>query len=181
MRIRREDCICIAIDIQEKLVAVMHEQEELVSESVKMLKGMRVLGIPISVTEQYPKGLGSTVEPIKSLLGKGQKYIEKRSFSIGDEPEVQRILHETQKKTVILLGIEAHICVLQTVLDLQHDGYRCVIPVDALSSRKRRDMEYAIARMQNSGAILTTVESILFELLESSDRPEFKEISKLIK
>jgi nicotinamidase-related amidase len=181
MRIRREDCICITVDIQKKLVPVMHDPLELLKQCTKLLKGMRVLGIPVVVIEQYPKGLGRTVEPIAELLGEQQKYIEKRVFSIAAEPEVQEILRKTEKNTLILLGIETHVCILQSVLDLQQQGYQCVLAVDALSSRKVLDRDVAIERMRRAGAILTTTESLLFELLESSSKPEFKEISKLVK
>ncbi len=181
MRIKREDCFCITVDIQEKLLPVMHEPQVLLEQSTKLLKGMRVLGIPIAVIEQYPKGLGRTVEPITTLLGDLQKYIEKQAFSIAAEPEIQEILKEIQKKTLILLGIETHICLLQSVLDLQKQGYQCVLPVDTLSSRKVLDRDVALTRIQKAGAILTTTESLLLELLESSAKPEFKEISKLVK
>lgn len=181
MRLKREDCICIAVDIQEKLTAVMHEKQTLIDQATKTLKGMRVLGVPIAVTEQYPKGLGHTVEPIREFLGDKQQYIEKKAFSIAGVPGVMEILEDTQKKTIILLGIETHVCMLQSVLDLQQQGYQCVLPVDALSSRKVLDRDVALGRIEREGAILTTVESLLFELLGSADRPEFKEISKLIK
>jgi hypothetical protein len=98
------------VDIQKKLVPVMHDPLELLKQCTKLLKGMRVLGIPVVVIEQYPKGLGRTVEPIAELLGEQQKYIEKREFSVAAEPEVQGILRESEKNTLILLGIETHVC-----------------------------------------------------------------------
>ncbi len=181
MRLDRNQCLCVAIDLQSSILAHMDESERVLHQSSVLLKGMRILGIPIMVTEQCPKGLGPTAKEIQDILGERQRYLPKRAFGVLDDDQFAHLLHETGKHTLVLLGIEAHICLLQSVVDLQEKGYQCVVVADAISSRGKKDAEVALLRMQKEGAILTTTESVLFELLKTSTIPEFKEISKLIK
>ncbi len=121
MRIIKDDCSALVVDIQERLFPVMHEKEHFLEKSLILLEGLKVLEIPILVTEQYPRGLGSTIEPIKLALD-AELFIEKIAFSCCDEAIYSKSLEQLGRKKVIICGIEAHVCVLQTVLDLVGGG-----------------------------------------------------------
>ena len=176
MRIDRENTTALVIDYQEKLVPVMSEKERLIHDSEILLKGLRELGIPMTITQQYTKGLGTTVTEITDAVGH-EAYIDKISFSAFDcvKEKIQG------KKFVIVCGIETHICVLQTVVDLAANGYISVVVEDCVSSRKESDKRVALQRMREEGAIVTTYESVLFELLKVAGTEESKRIQRLIK
>lgn len=180
MKLKKDDCILLLIDFQEKLMPAMKNRDELESSVVKLAKGCRILGVPILVSQQYTKGLGETVPQIKQAAGEFNP-IEKTSFSCCGEPSFLAELEKTGKKTIIAAGIEAHICVQQTVLDLLEKGYNVFLVNDCIASRNNNDKKYAQRRMSESGAIGTTFESVLFELCQHSKAPEFKEISNLVK
>ncbi len=145
-----------------------------------LLEGFRILQIPLVITEQYPKGLGPTLEPLSLLLEK-EPVIEKISFSCCGEPGVRDKLNSLKRPTIIICGIEAHVCVLQTVVDLVEQGYRAVVVEDCISSRKPEDKRVAVERMRSEGAVITTCESVLFELTGVAGTDEFKAISRLVK
>ena len=176
MRIEREKTVALVIDYQEKLVPVMAEKETLIHNSAILLAGLKMLGIPMVVTQQYTKGLGMTVSEITDAL-ESDAYVDKISFTAYDS--VKNKLYG--KKFVIICGIEAHICVLQTVVDLVAAGYVPVVVTDCISSRKANDKKIALKRMRDEGAILTTYESLLFELLKVAGTEESKKIQRLIK
>jgi nicotinamidase-related amidase len=180
MRVLRNSTAAVIIDIQERLVVHMHESDDLVINTVKLIEGLKVLQIPIILNQQYTKGLGETVKPVQLAL-ENPEHIEKLTFSCCDEPEFITRLTNTDKKFVIVAGIETHVCVLQTVVDLIAAGFVPVVVEDCVSSRKINDKKIALKRMQNEGAIITTVESILFELLRNVKDDAFKAISKLVK
>jgi nicotinamidase-related amidase len=176
----REDTRLLIVDMQEKFVPVIEEIDGVIENCVKLMQGAKILGIPISATEQYPKGLGATIPQIAEHLNKD--IPEKLDFSClnaldwaesGNEPD--------GRSRVIVAGIETHICIQQTALDLLAYGFRVIIPADAVSSRRSFDYEVALQRMAESGAVITTTESILFELCQTAAAPEFKEISRLVK
>lgn len=176
MRIIREEAAAVVIDYQEKLVPAMHKKEELIRNSQILLKGLKILGVPMCVTQQYTKGLGMTVSEIQEAAGT-KAYMDKISFSTADV-----IAEQVQgKKYVILCGIEAHICVLQTLIDLKAKGYVPVLVEDCISSRKKNDKKMAIERAIQEGAIVTTYEAVLFELLKEAGTEESKAIQRLIK
>ena len=176
MRIIREEAAAVVIDYQEKLVPAMHKKEELIRNSQILLKGLKILGVPMCVTQQYTKGLGMTVSEIQEAAGT-KAYMDKISFSTADVTAEQ-----TQgKKYVILCGMEAHICVLQTLIDLKAKGYVPVLVEDCISSRKKNDKKMAIKRAIQEGAIVTTYEAVLFELLKEAGTEESKAIQRLIK
>ncbi|NLE26265.1 MAG: hydrolase [Clostridiaceae bacterium] len=180
MRLKKEDAILVIIDFQEKLMPAIKDNEE-ISRSVEILiKGCRIMGVPIIVTQQYTKGLGDTIPSIKEAIG-DQTAIEKTSFSCCGETVFSERLIEIQQKSVIIAGVEAHICVQQTVLDLLEKGYKVFIAADCIGSRKEIDKEIALRRMENSGAVVTTGEAVLFELCGGAKTEGFKEISKLVK
>ena len=180
-RLKREDCILVAIDYQERLAPAMADRERLMEASAKLIEGFRILNLPILITQQYPKGLGQTVEEIKDAAGKDAVYLDKVTFSAwGDENFAAEFLKRS-RRTAVVIGIEAHVCEQQTVLDLLEEGFTVYVAADCVGSRSERDRDYAIQRMSQAGAIITTYESILFELLGWSKAEEFKQISALVK
>ena len=176
MRIEREQTAALVVDYQEKLVPVMYEKEQLLRCSEILLKGLKVLEIPMYITQQYTKGLGTSVQEITDAI-KDTAYTDKLSFTAYDCVKEQI----ADKKFVIVCGIEAHICVLQTVIDLKASGHIPVLVADCISSRKELDKQVALDRARQEGAIVTTYESLLFELLKVAGTEESKKIQKLIR
>ena len=180
MRIKRENCIGLVIDIQEKLFPVMAEKETLLENCKKLVEGLLILGIPIGFTQQYSKGLGETLQEISSLIHPFS-YIEKKSFSCLEEPLFAAYLEKSAKTNVLIGGIESHVCVLQTAIDLKENGYEPIVLADCVSSRHLFEKQIALQRFNLEGIRISTVESILFELTRTAYTPEFKSISKLVK
>lgn len=180
MRILPEETCCVVVDYQEKIMPTIAEKELLLANSITLLQGLRILEIPITVTAQYAKGLGENVPEIRAAAGT-EEYCDKKSFSVYGNAKVREKLQNFGRKNVILCGIEAHICVLQSVLDLAEAGYQPILVEDCVSARNLRDKETAIWRARTEGAIVTTSESLLFELTGSAEHERFGQISKLIK
>jgi len=180
MKISKDNSICLVVDIQEKLFPHMFKKEILVKNLVKLIKGLKLLNLEFILNEQYPKGLGKTIPQVKELL-ENEKINEKFTFSCYKNETVSQKLKNSNKKFVILFGIETHVCVLQTALDLIEENFIPVVVADCVSSRKESDKDFALQRLLQSGAILTTYESLLFELCETAKNPVFKEISKIVK
>jgi len=180
MRILRENSVGLVIDIQERLVPAMEENEVLVENCSKLIEGLQILGLPLLVTQQYTKGLGETIDEIKSLIPDFQ-YIEKKDFSCLGEPVFAEKLALSGARNVIICGIESHVCVLQTAIDLKESGYNPVVVFDCVSSRSFDNVDLAAERFRYEGIMMTSMESILFELTRSAGASEFKEISKLVK
>lgn len=189
-RLKKEDTVLVGIDFQERLMPAMKGGGELEAAAVKLIKGCRVLGVPAIMTQQYTKGLGQTVpaiaaaltEPVGEETGAAEfRPVEKTSFSAMGEPAFVEALEALGRKTVIIAGIEAHVCVQQTVLDLLEKGYTVFVANDCISSRSNTDKKYSQRRMGDAGAVGTTCESILFELLKGAREPGFKQISALVK
>jgi nicotinamidase-related amidase len=180
MRILKEKAVAVIIDFQERIFPAIHEHEKLSKNVPLLIEGLKALDMHIIVTEQYVKGLGPTVPEIAEKL-QGIERIEKSSFSCCDEPRFMMDLATTGKDFVIIAGIESHVCVLQTVIDLQQSGYHPVVVEDCISSRKPNDKLMAIERMRKEGVVITTYEAILFELLRHSGGETFKAISRLVK
>lgn len=182
LRINRDDLLMVAIDYQEKLMPVMYEVDKLRDKVSRLTRGLGLLKIPAIVTEQYPKGLGKTenLESFKEALG-GVTIIEKDSFSAFGASEFEPAVKTTGKNTILLCGIETHICVQQTAMDFLDRGYRVILVVDCCSSRSKEDKEIALRRMEAMGVELVTVETVLFEMIEGNKDSEFRGISKIIK
>ena len=134
MRILKDRTVALIIDIQERLYPFIFENERLIKNVVKLIEGLKIIGIPIFVTEQYVKGLGSTIETVANVLG-SQSRIEKISFSCCDESRVMEGIATSGKEDIIITGIESHVCILQTTIDLIHNGYHPVVVEDCVSSR----------------------------------------------
>lgn len=180
MRIIRENTTGLVIDIQERLYPVMWQKESFLKNCRILIQGLQTLGLPVLVTQQYSRGLGDTIEEIKSLFEDFQ-HIEKRDFSCCDELNFTEKLKETKSENVIICGIESHVCVLQTAVDLKAAGYNPVVVMDCVSSRAENSIKLAAERFRYEGIMMTSVESILFELTRSSSVPQFKAISNLVK
>lgn len=176
MRIVKEQTAALVVDYQEKLVPAMENSEALIRNSKILLEGLRALGIPMVITQQYTKGLGMTVSELLDVSG-CVDYVDKISFSAYD-CVIDMI---SEKKFVIVCGIEAHICVLQTVIDLAAAGFVPVVVADCVDSRKASDKLAALERARMEGAIVTTYESLLFELLQVAGSDLSRKIQKLIR
>ncbi|MEA4854077.1 MAG: isochorismatase family protein [Christensenella sp.] len=180
MRIQADNTAAIGIDFQERLVPVIAGNEKIVEKTAMLLKGLRALGVPLVMMRQYPKGLGDIIPEIKEAAGDFAP-MDKLSFSACGEEEIMREIESKGKKNVIVCGVEAHVCVLQTVIDLIAAGMQPVLVCDCIGSRFPSDMEIAVQRAQQEGALLTTAEAILFELTQRAGNETFKTISKLVK
>ena len=178
-----QNSIVLVIDIQEKLTAMLKEdvKEEIEKKSQKLIKAAKILNIETILTEQYPKGLGETILGIKEILKENYNPIEKTSFSALKEEKLANYLKSQDKKHVILCGIETHICVYQTALELLEAGFCVHIPKDICASRNKFEYKCALENLKQEGAKITCLEMILFQWLTSSKHPNFKEIQTLIK
>lgn len=174
----RTESRLLIVDMQEKLVPVISGRDEVTSNCLKLISAANLLSVPVTATEQYPKGLGGTIETLAAVV---PQRLEKIDFSClrclnwgmaADDPQ--------GRFKIVIAGIEAHVCVQQTVLDLLSYGFRIYVVADAIGSRKPYDKEIALQRMAACGAIITTSEAVLFEWCERAGTPEFKQISKLV-
>lgn len=180
MRILKENTVALVIDIQERLLPAMEEQEMLINNCTILIGGLQELSVPLIVTQQYTRGLGETVPEIKSII-KDFSPIEKRDFSCCDEANIAEEIEKSGAKNVIICGIESHVCVLQTAIDLKEAGYIPVVVMDCVSSRNLDNVDLAAERFRYEGIMMASYESILFELTRGAGAPEFKAISKLVK
>ncbi|MEX0701751.1 MAG: hydrolase [Planctomycetales bacterium] len=169
----------LIVDVQVKLVPAIPVREKLIGNCRRLIEAARLFGIPVAATEQYPRGLGGTVPELAELL---DDVPGKLRFSCAEAlnwgPAGERADDRWQ---VIVAGMEAHVCVLQTVFDLLSLGYRVYVVADAVASRGKLDWKIALERMAAGGAVVTTTESVLFECCEAAGTPDFKEISRLVK
>lgn len=180
MRMLREDTAAILIDVQERLLPAIHQGRELEGKIVKLVEGLRILDVPILPLRQYPKGLGDLTPAIREALG---EYLpgDKITFSPWDTPEIADRIRSLGRKNILLCGVETHVCVLQTALDLLGAGYNVAVAADCVGSRNPYDREIGLDRMVREGALPTTGESALFELLREAGTDTFKRISALVK
>ena len=176
--LNRDDSRLLMIDMQERLLAVIPDAERIIQNCVLLVRGAQHLGVPTCGTEQYPRGLGATVEPLRTLLG---ELPEKLRFSSASCLDWSKAAGSEDRPMIVIAGIETHVCVQQTVLDLLAAGFSVYVVADAVASRSHLDRDIAFQRMRDSGAIVTTVEAVLFEWCEAAGTPEFKEISRLVK
>lgn len=174
----RTDSALLVVDVQEKLIPLITQHERIVWNIGRLLDGAKALGVRAAATEQYPRGLGSTTKELADRLG---DVPEKLTFSCGGCPEVFEALRDAGIFKILVVGIEAHVCVQQTALDLLADGFRVYLAVDAIGSRHKIDYETALRRMDSAGATLTTTEAALFEWCDAAGTPEFKQISALVR
>jgi nicotinamidase-related amidase len=173
----RTDSGLLVIDVQAKLMDKIPGGDAVISQISKLIQGAGLLNVPVYATEQYPKGLGPTVPELADLL---PVKLEKVSFSCGVLPEVTGFFQSRNIQKILLAGVEAHVCVLQTALDLIAAGFQVYLAADAAGSRHAMDLELGLRRMEKSGVVLTTSEAALFEWTEKAGTPEFKQVSRLI-
>jgi len=176
----RKQTALLVIDIQARVHAAMCFARQVEENAVKLIRGFQILQVPIYVTEQYPKGLGPTIPAVAEAL-RGTVPLQKMSFSCCGSAELMAGLAEKGIKQIVLCGIETHVCVSQTAHDLLAAGLQVHIARDAVSSRRESDHANALERMRTAGAVITTTEAGLFELMERADIAEFKAISALVK
>ena len=175
----RTESRLLIVDVQEKLVPKIFDLERMLANCRSLIQGAKILGVPVFATEQYPKGLGKTVSQLAELLA---PPAQKLRFSCAEVLDWGTGAQQTDNRfQIVVAGIEAHVCVLQTVLDLLGNGFQVYVAADAVSSRTECDRKIALDRMAAGGATIVTTESVLFEWCEVSGTPEFKQISQLIK
>ena len=178
--LKAENTCLLVIDLQERLMPAINGNEDLLKRCSALIKGMKLLEVPILVTQQYTKGLGPTVPQIAEALGDFEP-IEKVTFSCLAEKKFRQELHDLDKDYVVVIGAEAHICVQQTVLDLlDKEHHNVYLIADCVGSRHDTDKELAIRRIESYGAVVTSLESVLFELLYTAEHPRRKEIQALV-
>lgn len=178
-----ENSLLIVVDLQSKLSAAMHESDaELMTVNAgKLVEAAGLLSIPVLVTEQYPEGLGLTATSVVEKLPETAQVFEKTGFSCCAAKSFSQALQDSQRRQIILVGQETHVCVLQTALELLHQGYQVHVAVDAVCSRKTEHKHYALQRMQQQGATITNYESVLFEWLRDAAHPYFKRLSGFLR
>jgi nicotinamidase-related amidase len=176
----RKNALLLVIDMQERLLRQIIDPEKLTAEIITLIRCCKILNLPVLVTEQYPEGIGPTVAALAPDLEQCVK-ISKRTFSCCREPAFIEALASTGRKHVIIAGIETHVCVLQTALDLIQKGYNVQVVSDAVGSRTAANRDTGLNRMRAGGAVITSVETAVFELLETSACPEFKQVLRFIK
>jgi len=181
--LNREDAVLLVVDVQEAFVRVMPGLPDLGGKIAVLVEGAGILGVPVVVTEQYPRGLGSTIEPVKNALEKlhGHSLFEKDCFSCCGATDFTGWLDGSGRRQVIVCGIEAHVCVNQTCHDLIHRGYSVHLVTDAVESRIPDNKRVGIEKIIGAGAVPSSVEMALFEMLVQSGTEEFKAVQKLVK
>ncbi len=175
-----DKAILVVIDMQGKLAQSMYGKEQLFENVQKIIKGAQVLGLPLLLTEQNPKGLGPTIPEIADLVP-GVRRIPKLSFSCCGDESFSKELSGLQRRQVLLSGIEAHVCLYQTTVDLVGSGYEVHVLADAVSSRTADNKAIGLQKMRDAGASITSVETALFELLRAAEGPAFKQIISIVK
>jgi nicotinamidase-related amidase len=177
-RLTAKNGALLAVDLQEKLLIPIEGHDRLVANVVALIRGARALHLPVWATEQYPRGLGPSTAAIAELI---PDRPAKTTFHCCAVPQLLEHLYGQSVRHVTVAGIEAHVCVAQTALELLDLGFQVQVPADAVGSRHKIDWEIALRRLERAGAVVSTTEGVLFEWAETSDRPEFKAISEIIK
>lgn len=178
--ISTKDTLLLVVDVQGKLATVVADAELVEKNIGKLLRACKLLGVPVIHTEQYPKGLGHTVEPLKALLG-DQAPFEKLSFSCCGNEEFMKRLRSLGRNDILVVGMEAHVCVYQTSVELLDFGYNVHIVTDAVSSRSEENRQLGIRCIERAGGVPTSTEMAIFELVRVAEGETFKSISKIVK
>ena len=178
--LRAEKCVFVMIDLQETLAPAMSGIEPVLYEAERLLKSAAALKIPVLATEQYPKGLGATVPPLRELLGSAAA-LGKTSFSCFGAPDFAAALARCGRRTAVVFGIESHICVFSTAMELKERGYDVAVVEEACTSRNRRHHELAMRNLLAAGVAVLPVETVVYQLLGRSGTPEFKALLPLFK
>lgn len=176
-----EQAVLVVVDMQERMMAAVSQAEAVTRAAERMLRAGAVLGVPVLYTEQNPAGLGPTIAPVRALMPPGSEPICKTTCSAWADGGFRQSLIATGREHVLLAGAEAHVCILQTALDLLRVDYVPFVLADAISSRRSFDAEVALDRMRHAGIVVSTVEAVIFELVARCDVPAFKEILMIVK
>lgn len=176
-----EDSLVLIIDVQEKLLNAVFNKEQVEKKSAIVAEAAKILGIPVVVTEQYPKGLGNTIPAVKDALAEDTEVFEKTAFSALNNEEILEAIKKHNKKQILIFGIETHICVSQTTAALRELGYEVSVIKDACGSRAEEEYLAGLERMKDNGAYIITTEIALFEWLKGAKHPNFKAVQALIK
>ncbi|MFH1538332.1 MAG: isochorismatase family protein [bacterium] len=179
-RIKPEDTALLMIDVQEKFVPHIHGIDDVTKNCVRLIQGCKELGVPIIVTEQYPKGLGRTAGPVAEALGEFTPH-EKTAFSLFEDEAIAGAIKKLGRPNLLMAGIEAHVCLIKTALDGIAEGYNIHWMSDAISSRTQANADAARRRAIQCGAFSSSAEMALFQMLESSKAPAFRAISGIVK
>jgi nicotinamidase-related amidase len=176
----RENTLLLVVDIQGNLAQQMYEKEVLFRNVRKLIQGIQVLGLPIVWAEQIPEKLGPTIPEVANLLT-GMRPIPKSSFSCCGNPDIMQAIEKNHRQQVLVCGIEVHICVYQTSAELVSKGYAVQVVADAVSSRQLGNKEIGLAKAREAGASITSVETVLFELMQKAEGDEFRQLVKIVK
>ena len=174
-----KSCLII-VDVQERLYRAMHEKETLAENILRLIKGARLLGVPVIATEQYPQGIGPTIEPVAALLA-GVPIIPKLHFSCCGDPAFLKTFKDLNRKQVLIAGIECHVCVYQTAVDLLDRGHEVHVVADAVSSRTMRNLDISLRGMSDEGVKITGTETVLFALLKTAGAESFPDVLRIVK
>lgn len=177
----RDDSLLVVVDVQERLVPAVPAAARVIERVRLLLEAARLLQVPVIATEQYPKGLGPTVETVRAALPPGTAPVEKADFSCMPVPEFASRIMTLGREQIVVTGLEAHVCVGQTALDLVGAGKRVFVPADAVASRRDEDAAVALRRLERAGVTVTTAEAVVFEWLRRAGTPEFKALSPRIR
>lgn len=181
MTIEASETVLCMIDMQEKFAPAINAFDDCLAASVKLMAAAKEMNVKTIVTEQYPKGLGATVQPLQEYFTDTTEKIEKLSFSCFGSEEFRKAIVESGCKNLVIAGIESHICVLQTALDAAERGYQVYLAADAVSSRKEADKLLALDFLRSKGVNVMAAESVIFMILGSAQSPFFKNVQKIIK
>jgi nicotinamidase-related amidase len=184
MLLSREKSQVLIVDVQDKLLSAISGKDRVVDRCVRLVMAARKLGIPVTVSEQYPQGLGPTHDSIRDAFANDGFIADKTEFSCMRNDMLKDRLHELRRQgrsQVVIGGIEAHVCVLQTAIDLESQGFEAFVVADAVGSRAKASRKLGLARLQKSSVDVVDSEMVLFEWMERAGTPEFKQLQALIK
>jgi nicotinamidase-related amidase len=184
MLLARDKSQLLIVDVQDKILDAMSGKNRVVERCVRLVRAARTLDVPITLSEQYPQGLGPTVDPIREAVANAGFVADKVEFSCMRNATLRERLHELRRggrPQVVVAGIEAHVCVMQTAIDLEGQGFEAFVVADAVSSRSKANCKGAMTRLLKEGADIVDSEMVLFEWLERAGTPAFKELHALVK
>ncbi|MGH6867081.1 MAG: hydrolase [Methyloceanibacter sp.] len=184
MLLNRDKSQLLIVDVQDKLLAAISARDRVVDRCLRLVRAARMLHVPITISEQYPQGLGPTVDAIRQVFANDGLVADKVEFSCARNAPLRERLHEVRRQgrsQVVIAGIEAHICVAQTAIDLENQGFEAFVVADATGSRAKVSRKLALTRLVNAGVDVVDSEMVLFEWMEQAGTPEFKELQALIK
>lgn len=178
MLMKKDESLLLVIDVQERLAPAMDNPREVINGCSKLLGVAKRLNVPFIITEQYPKGLGATMFDLRKEAGEEVYYLPKTEFSCARNPEIMEAIKKSSKRQIIIAGLETHICIVQTALELQAEGYEVFVVSNACSSRQPVQHILALQRLLQHNVDVVTIEMVIFEWLEKAGSDEFKEITR---